>query len=98
LHSEKQERRFLLLQCRTPPKSLCSTLFAAIYKRPEGGLETSLALVWRAFWAWVFEGFGLILSLWAFWCGKLLEGERITEGERIPKGKLLKGKIWLKRD
>jgi hypothetical protein len=42
-------------------------------------------------------GFGLIHLLWAFWCGKLLEGKRITEGKRIAKGKLLKGKVWLKR-
>jgi hypothetical protein len=33
----------------------------------------------------------------ALWCGKLLEGKRITEGKRIAKGKLLKGKEWLKR-
>jgi hypothetical protein len=26
-----------------------------------------------------------------------LEGERITEGKNIAKGKLLKGKVWLKR-
>jgi hypothetical protein len=31
-----------------------------------------------------------------FWCGKLLEGRRITEGKRMA-GKLLKGKQWLKR-
>jgi hypothetical protein len=31
------------------------------------------------------------------WCGKLLEGKRITEGKCIAKGKLLKGKVWLKR-
>jgi hypothetical protein len=37
-------------------------------------------------------GFCLGFSLWAFWCGKLLEGKRITEGKRIAKGKLLKGK------
>jgi hypothetical protein len=30
LHSEKQEGRFLLLQCHTPP---CSALFTAVYKR-----------------------------------------------------------------
>jgi hypothetical protein len=53
--------------------------------------------LWRAFGAWVFGGFGLILLLWAFWCGELLEGKRITEVKRIVKGKLLKGKQWLKR-
>jgi hypothetical protein len=40
-------------------------------------------------------GFGFILLLWTFWCGK--QGKRITEGKRIAKGKLLKGKVWLKR-
>jgi hypothetical protein len=35
--------------------------------------------------------FGLV------WCGKLLEGKRITEGLRIAKKKLLKAKEWLKR-
>jgi uncharacterized RDD family membrane protein YckC len=41
--------------------------------------------------------FGLWLGflLWAFWCGKLLEGKGITEGKRIA-GKSLKGKEWLK--
>jgi hypothetical protein len=34
---------------------------------------------------------GFSLLLWTFWCGKLLEGKRIA------KGKLLKGKEWLKR-
>jgi hypothetical protein len=34
--------------------------------------------------------FGLV------WCGKLLEGKRITEGLRIAKKKLLKAKEWLK--
>jgi uncharacterized RDD family membrane protein YckC len=42
-------------------------------------------------------GFGFVLLLWVFWCGKLLEGKRITEGKRMTKGKLLKGKEWLKR-
>jgi hypothetical protein len=42
-------------------------------------------------------GFGLVLLLLAFWCGKLLERKRITEGKRIAKEKLLKGKEWLKR-
>jgi hypothetical protein len=46
-----------------------------------------------------FGGFwGHWLLLWVFWCGKLLEGKRITEGKRIAKGKLLKAKEWLKRD
>jgi hypothetical protein len=43
-------------------------------------------------------GFGLGFLLWAFWYGKILEGKRITEEKRIAKGKLLKGKEWLKRD
>jgi hypothetical protein len=35
--------------------------------------------------------------LWAFWCGKLLEGKRIVEGKiaegkGIVEGKILKGK------
>jgi hypothetical protein len=37
------------------------------------------------------------LWLWAFGCGKLLEGKRSTKGKKIAKGKLLKGKEWLKR-
>jgi hypothetical protein len=75
-------------------KSFCSTLFAVVYKRlTEGGLFALPC----TFWAWVFFNFGLILLLWAFCCGKLLEGKRITEGKRIDKGKLLKGKEWLKR-
>jgi hypothetical protein len=32
-----------------------------------------------------FGDFGLILLLWAFWCGKLLEGKRIAEGKRMAK-------------
>jgi hypothetical protein len=86
LCSEKQERRFLLLQCHVP-KNCCSTLFAPVYKRPaKGGLGAFDFLPW-AFWAWVFWGFGLILLLWDFWCGKFLEGKKLTEGKRIAKGK-----------
>jgi hypothetical protein len=40
---------------------------------------------------------GMILLLWAFWCGELLEGKRITEGKRIAKAKLLNRKELLKR-
>jgi hypothetical protein len=84
------------------PKSLCSTLFDAVYKRPlKEGLRFFAFCLWllllRAFWAWVFWGSGLIILRWAFGCGKILEGKRITEGKRIAKGKLLKGKEWLKR-
>jgi uncharacterized SAM-binding protein YcdF (DUF218 family) len=46
-----------------------------------------------AFWAWVFCGFGLgfclILLLWAFWCGKLLERKRIPEGKKMAKERLI---------
>jgi hypothetical protein len=91
LASEKQERRFLLLQCHYPPQSLCSTLFADVYKRP---LKEGLGFCFLplAFALEGFLGFGLVLLLWAFWCGKFLEGKRITEGERTA-GKLLKGKV-----
>jgi hypothetical protein len=52
---------------------------------------------------------GKKLLLWAFWCGKVLEGKKmlkrkIAEGKRIVerkllkrKGKMLKGKELLKR-
>jgi fatty acid desaturase len=67
-------------------ESLCSTLFAAVYKRPsEVGLGTfSFAL---GFWTFCLAFGFLPLSigkkflLWVFWCGKLLEGKRIIEGE-----------------
>jgi hypothetical protein len=91
------------MSCRSLRAS--TPLFATIYKRPlKEGLGLFVfamdILAW-AFGAWVLLGFGLgfglILLLWAFWCGKLLVGKRITEGKRIAKGKLLKGKVWLKR-
>jgi hypothetical protein len=54
------------------------------------GFRLFAFLPW-AFGVWVLGGFGLgfglILLLWAFWCGKLWEGKRITEGKRIAKGK-----------
>jgi hypothetical protein len=73
---------------------LCLLLF--IKGPPEGGrgafrLETFALegfgglLFWRGF-----LGFGLVLLLWVFGCGKLLERKRIA------KGKLLKRKVWLK--
>jgi hypothetical protein len=66
-------------------KSLCSILFATVYKRPtEGGLKALCFLPL----AWVFH---FRLLLWAFW------GEKLLEGKRTAKGKLLKGKEWLKR-
>jgi hypothetical protein len=63
--------------------ALCLLLFI------KGPLKEGLGLLllpWAL--ASVFP-FGLLL--WAFCCGKLLEGKRIA------KGKLLKGKEWLKR-
>jgi hypothetical protein len=97
LSSEKQEHRFLLLPCHAPPQRLFSTLFATVYKRPtKGGLEAFAFCLWCLLWAlaWVFL-FGLLFL--AFWCGKLLEGTRITEGKRMAKEKLMKGKTWLRK-
>jgi hypothetical protein len=76
------------------PESLCSTLFAAVYKRPlEEGMGFFAFCLWLLLWDLEgFFGFGL-----GFCCGKLLEGKRISEGKRIAKGKLLKEKVWLKR-
>jgi hypothetical protein len=44
------------------------------------------------FWEVRLFVFGFCLLIMAFWCGKLLEGKRITEGKRIAKGNLLKEK------
>jgi hypothetical protein len=71
LCSAKQEGRFLLLQCHAPPQSLCSTLFAAVYKRPtERGLEALASCLWLLLWAlvWVFH-LGLF-GVGCFWKGK----------------------------
>jgi hypothetical protein len=71
-HSEKQEHRFLLLQCHALPESLCSTLFASIYKRP---LKDS--------WGFFFCLLGLYFGLFGvetFWKGKELLKGKIAEG------------------
>jgi hypothetical protein len=49
------------------------------------------------FWLFASGGFlplniGKKLLLWAFWCGKLLEGKRIAEGKMV-KGKCPRGLI-----
>jgi hypothetical protein len=55
------------------------------------GLKESWGLLPWTF-ALGFGGFfGLCFFLGAFWCGKLLEGKRITEGKRTA-GELLKEK------
>jgi hypothetical protein len=43
------------------------------------------------FWLFALGGFlplniGKKLLLWAFWCGKLLEGRRIVEGKMLKRG------------
>jgi hypothetical protein len=73
LHAEKQEHRVLPLQCHAAPQELLlHPVYWLFIKDPEGG---------RGAFAF---GFGLGFSLWAFWCGKLLEGKQ------IGKEKLLK--------
>jgi hypothetical protein len=58
--------------------SLCSTPFAAVYKRT---LKEDRGFLGRfGFWLWLWA------LLWAFWCGKLLDGKRITEGKEFLKG------------
>jgi hypothetical protein len=71
------------------PESLCSTLFAAVSKRLlKEGWGLFAFCLWLLLWA-LEEFGGLILLLWAFCCGKLLEGKRITEGKRIAKEGLI---------
>jgi hypothetical protein len=55
------------------------------------------ALLWASgLFPWILAlNIGRKLLLWAFWCGKLLEGKRIIEeknakGKRIVEGKMLK--------
>jgi hypothetical protein len=65
LPSQKQEHRFLLLQCHTLPKTLCSTPFAAVKRPTEGGLSffffrfLPLPFALEGFWGLCFLGFWL---------------------------------------
>jgi hypothetical protein len=77
LSSEKQEGRFLLLQCHTP-------LFDTVYRRPdEGGLGALCFCFWGLY-------FGLFFGVGSFWKGKELLKGKIAEGKRIVEGKMLK--------
>jgi hypothetical protein len=72
---EKQEGSFSCYNVTTLPKSLCSTLFAAGYRRPaEGGLEAFCFY----FGGFLSFGFGYCFGLFGvgrFWKGKeLLKG------------------------
>jgi hypothetical protein len=64
------------------PESLCSTLFATVYKRPlEGGLRAfAFCLLGFYFGDLLFGAF-----LWAFWCGKLLKRKKIVEGKMLKR-------------
>jgi hypothetical protein len=66
-------------------------LFILGIKRPAEGGHKNFCFggFWGAFALKVFLGFGLVLLLWAFWCGKLLEEKRITEGKRVAKEELV---------
>jgi hypothetical protein len=79
------------------------TLFATVYKRPaEGGLGLLLFAFGFCFGRLFRLGFGgpwldsfvLGFLVWETFGG---EKKRITEEKRTAKGKLLKGKEWLKR-
>jgi hypothetical protein len=66
------------------PEILCSTLFAAIYKRPTegGGRETLAFCLWLVLWALEgFLDFGFCFGLFgvgSFWKGKeLLKGKEL---------------------
>jgi hypothetical protein len=75
LCSEKQELRFFLLQCHTPPHG--STLFAA--KRPlkeEKGLLAFCLL-------WLYFG---LFGVGSFWKGKELLKGKIVEGKMLKRG------------
>jgi hypothetical protein len=77
LHSERQEHRFLLLNVTPLPKNRCSTLFTTGCKRfAEGGKEVFAFSFGFLFWGFL---------LWAFWCGRLLEGKRIAEGKVLEE-------------
>jgi hypothetical protein len=64
------------------------------------GLSFGLLDFLLGFWLFVLVGFLLLdvgkkLLLWAFWCGKLLEGKellkgKIAVGKRTVEGKMLK--------
>jgi hypothetical protein len=69
------------------PKSLCSTLFAAVYKRPsEGGLEGFLLF---CLWLFGLESFS-DLSFLGLWLDSFALGFLVWESFK-------KGKVWLKR-
>jgi hypothetical protein len=59
--------------------------------KEEEGLLLFGALLWAfALFCLAFDflplNIGKKLLLWAFWCGKLLEGKRIDEGKMLKRG------------
>jgi hypothetical protein len=67
------------------PKSLCSTLFAIVCKRPtEGGPE--------AFGFCLLELYFGLFGVESFWKEKELLKRKIAEGKGLVEGKMLKGK------
>jgi hypothetical protein len=55
---------------------------------PEGGLG-AFCFLSLTFALEDFLGFDFWLLLWAFWCGKLLEGKKITERKKMAKEGLI---------
>jgi hypothetical protein len=59
--------------------------FVCCYKRP---LKEEEGLLLFGLFDWLLAlSIGKKLLLWAFWCGKLLEGKRIIKGKMLKRGR-----------
>jgi hypothetical protein len=96
LNSENGKAGFFCYNVTPLPESLCSTLFATVYKRAAERRVGAFAFsLWLELWGF-FGDLDLAFAL-GFGVRSFLKRKRITEGKRIAKGKFLKGKEWIKR-